>query len=157
MSLTINVDTAALDRLMDGLADDVGEAIRPAAQAAAQVLYQEVNRNVDKIGKVTGNLKSSIYQVYSRDHSINGERAIYHVSWNASKAPHGHLVEYGHVQRYQTYVGKDGKWHTNKAKKLASPRQVGARPFVRPAMSKFDEAMEAAKAELLRRIDEKTQ
>lgn len=154
MSLTINVDTSALDSLMDGLADDVEGAVRPAAQAAAQVLYNEVQSNVAKIGKVTGNLSRAIYQAYSKDNSSDA-RAVYHVSWNARKAPHGHLVEYGHVQRYQVYLGRDGKWYTNKAKKLAAPQQVGARPFVRPAMAKFDAAMDAAKAELMRRIDGK--
>ncbi|MBV2184457.1 MAG: hypothetical protein KUL88_07955, partial [Rhizobium sp.] len=93
--------------------------------------------------------------------------------WNAKKAPHGHLLEYGHVQRYAVFIGKDGKWHTairpeklgtpkprrnaSQAEKDAyylprkgGPRFVAARPFVRPAAAKFPEAVAAMEAELLR-------
>ena len=155
----------------------VNEAARPAAQAGAQVLYDAVTANVGKVGKKTGNLASAIYQAFSADNSGQGF-ATYHVSWNARKAPHGGLVEFGHLQRYATYLGKDGKWHTavrpsmrgkpapkrraSQAAKdayyvpLATPRQVAAKPFVRPAASKFEVAIEAAKAELYRRIDNPT-
>lgn len=152
MSVTINVDTAALDRLLDGMSESIGEAVRPAAQAAAQVIYDEVKKNVASIGRVSGNLDRAIYQAYSKDHSINGVKAEYHVSWNARKAPHGHLIEYGHIQRFKVYIGKDGKWYTNKKLPLASPVQVGARPFIRPAMAKFDIAVEAAEKQLVASI-----
>src|SRR5699024_8668312 len=32
------------------------------------------------------------------------------------------FIEFGRYQRYAAYKGKDGKWHTNKKKKLDSPR-----------------------------------
>lgn len=153
MSLTINCDLSALDALIDGLGDKVEGAIRPAAQAGAQVLYNEVKKNVAAIGKVTGNLDSSIYQAYSRDNSEDGQRATYHISWNHRKAPHGHLVEYGHIKSFHVFMGKDGRWYTDKKRPLNNPVQVAARPFIRPAMAKFDLAMEAAKAELFRHID----
>ena len=174
MSMTISLDTGALNDIMDELGDAIEEAARPAAQAAAQVLYDEVNRNVASIGKVSGNLDASIYQAYSADNSGPGS-ATYHVSWNAKKAPHGHLIEYGHIQRYASYIGKDGKWHTAvrpemrgkpKPKRRASqaekdayyvlrpggPVQVPARSFVRKVASKFPLALDAAQAELLKRI-----
>ncbi|NMF98389.2 HK97 gp10 family phage protein [Aromatoleum toluolicum] len=150
-SLTIMMPTDAIDRMIDALATDVEEAVRPAAQAAAQVLYEAVHRNVAAIGKVSGNLARSIYQAYSKDNSGEG-RATYHISWNAAKAPHGHLVEYGHLQKFATYLGKDGKWHTDKNHPLPVPRQVAARPFVRPAQAHFPQAEAAAIDELLRRI-----
>jgi HK97 gp10 family phage protein len=140
-------------RMLDALATDVEAAVRPAAQAGAQVLYDAVKLNVSRIGVVSGNLSRSIYQVYSKDKSGKGF-ATYHVSWNHIKAPHGHLVEYGHVQRYQTYKGKDGKWRTNKKKPLAQPRHVAARPFVRPAMAKFPDAVAAMETELMRYLNE---
>lgn len=143
----------------------VESAVRPAAQAGTQVIYDAVKANVAAIGTKTGNLSRSIYQAFSPEQSGSG-KATYHISWNAKKAPHGHLVEFGHIQRYKVYVGKDGKWYTavrpSMAKKprpsrrapqavkdayyvpLPSPRQVAARPFIRPAFYKQGEAIAAA-------------
>lgn len=152
-TFAISVDLSQLG--MDELAEGAEAAARPAAQAGSQVLYDIVKANVAKIGKRTGNLASSIYQVFSRDNSGKG-RAQYHVSWNYKKAPHGHLVEFGHVQRYVTYIDKRGQWKTlvrpemrgKPAPKRSAPlsvkdahyvplkggpRLVGARPFIRPA------------------------
>lgn len=171
MSMIIKVDLDGLDRMIDTLGTDIENAVRPAAQAAAQVIYDDVRRNVARIGYVTGNLERSIYQVYSREMSSPGV-AVYRISWNANKAPHGHLIEYGHLQRYVAYVGKDGRWHTAirpekrgtpKPRRKASqaekdayyvtlkggPQQIAARPFIRPALRKFGEASAAAEAKLL--------
>jgi hypothetical protein len=106
-AFSIKFDQSGLDAVLDGLAAGVQEQIRPAAQAGAQVFYDEVQLNVAAIGKKSGNLASSIYQVFSQDNSKDG-RATYHISWNAKKAPHGHLVEYGHIQTRKVYLGKDG-------------------------------------------------
>lgn len=152
-SFSIRCDTAALHRMIDELGTDVEEAVRPVAEAGARVLYNAVKQNVASIGKVTGNLQRAIYEAFSKDNSGKGV-ATYQVSWNAKKAPHGHLLEYGHVQRYAVFIGKDGKWHTNKKKKLSQPRQVAARPFVRPAAAKMPEAVAAMEAELFRYMNE---
>lgn len=175
--MTIGVDMASLDSMLSDLQGDVEGAARPAAQAATQVLYDEVKRNVAAIGKQSGNLESSIYQAYSQDNSAPG-RATYHVSWNARKAPHGHLIENGFIQRYATYVGKDGNWYTAVRPEMrgkpapsrrapqavkdayyvprpGGPAQMPARSFVRKAASKFPQALDAAEAELLKRINAK--
>lgn len=176
MSFTLTADLSGLNALLDDLGTAAEAAARPAAQAASQVLYDEVRANVAKIGKKTGNLERSIYQAYSQDNSGAG-RATYHVSWNAVKAPHGTLVEYGHLQRYRYYQTPDGKVRPmvrpgmqNKPRPgrrasqavkdayyvtLPTPRQVAARPFLRPAASKFTQAIEAAKAELYKHLDAK--
>lgn len=150
-SLVINLDMAELDAMLDGIEADITGAIRPAAQAGAQVIYEEVLLNVAKIGKKTGNLASSIYQAYSKDKS--GELvATYHISWNAKKAPHGHLLENGHIQRYRTVLSKKtGKWITLKNHPLDKPIQVGARPFIKPAFDKFQAAYDAANAVIFER------
>jgi Flp pilus assembly protein TadG len=168
----IAVDMGSVYAMLDEMGDAAEAAARPAAQAAAQVLYDEVKRNVAAIPGKTGKLAQSIYQVYSQANSSDG-RATYHVSWNARKAPHGHLVEFGHVQRYVTYVGSDGNFYTAKRPSargkrrpgrgasqatkdeyyvtLPAPRQVAALAFVRRAQVKFPQA-EAAAAEVLRRM-----
>lgn len=149
----IEVDLSALR--LDTLADGAEAAVRPAAQAGSQVFYDEVKTKVRALGRKTGNLEQSIYQVFSQDNSVAG-RAEYHVSWNRRKAPHGHLVEFGHMQRYVVYIDKRGQWKTlvrpnmagkPRPKRSASqavkdayyvplkggPRLVGARSFVRAA------------------------
>lgn len=176
MSLTIRADLSGLNTLLDQLGDRAEAAARPASQAGAQVLYDEVKANVAKIGRKTGNLANSIYQVYSERKSEPG-RAVYEISWNATKAPHGHLIEWGYLQRYQYYQDASGKVRpmvrpeaqgkprpSRRAPQsvkdayyvtLPTPKQVAARPFIRPAAAKFDKAMAAAKAELLKRMDGK--
>lgn len=115
-SINMKVDLSAVNDMLKRIEGEIHGAVRPAAQAAAEVIYQAVLKNVDAIGAVTGNLRSAIYQAFSQDNSTaigaGYSKATYHVSWNASKAPHGHLVEYGHIQKYAAYIGKDGKWHT---------------------------------------------
>lgn len=156
-SVSLKVDMGAVNALVQGLKDDMHEAVRPAAQAAAQVFYEIVLQNVDTLTKaVKGNLRSSIYQAFSKSNSkAAGDgytRATYHVSWNAKKAPHGHLVEYGHIQKFKVYLGRDGKWYTNKNAPLPAPKQVAARSFIRSAYHRQQEAVEAAQAVLLDRM-----
>lgn len=143
----IRVDLSQLG--MDTLVADAEAAARPAAQAGAQVLYEAVLRNVNGIKRHTGNLQRSIYQAYSQDNSGPG-KATYHVSWNHKKAPHGHLVEWGHLQRYAVFIDeRTGRWVTDTDRKLPTPKLVAARPFVRPAMAQAPQAEAAMRARWL--------
>lgn len=152
-ALTIKFDPSLLNQQLDAIGGAALSAVRPAAQAGAQVLYDEVKLNVGRIKKKTGNLDASIYQAFSADNSrVSGakfggneayEHATYHISWNARKAPHGHLVEYGHLMTRKAYIGSDGRWYTSKVK--IEPKLVGARPFLRPAFdAKRVAALQAA-------------
>jgi HK97 gp10 family phage protein len=167
-TVTMSVDASGFHKLMGDLVDAAAEAVRPAAQAGAQVFYDRAVANVNglahaplkvaALGSKTGNLKGSIYQVYSKTKSTEGEQATYHISWNARKAPHGHLVEYGHIMRYRTFVAtkgpKKGQWVTDKKHPIAA-KQVAAHPFMRPAFwAGEDAAKEAMTNELMRRIQE---
>ena len=173
MSLKINVDLSSLNSLITELGNQAAAAIRPASQAAAQVLYDRAKGNVRRIGKKTGKLERSIYQAYSKTQS-NESRAVYEVSYNASTAPHGGLVEYGHIQRYVIYKTKNGQYRplvrpemrgksklgkgSSTAAKdayyvlLPVPKQVAAQPFLRPVIDHFDEAVSAARVALSARI-----
>jgi hypothetical protein len=174
MSFSMSVDMGELDALLVEMGDLCEGAARPAAQAAAQVLYDAVRENVRRLGGVTGNLYSSIYQAYSKDGSGPG-KALYHVSWNSRKAPHGGLVESGHIQRYATYMGTDGRFYTairpsmrgkrrpgrraSQSEKdayyvtLPVPRQVAAKAFVRNAETSFPAAVDAARDVLLKALE----
>lgn len=170
-SVSMKFDDAAIQAKLDKLKDKLQEAVRPAAQAAAQVFYDEIKSRVSSMGRKSGNLDRSIYQVFSKSRSTQ-KRATYELSWNSKKAPHGHLLERGHIQRYVTYIGKDGNFYTavrpqmrgkpkpsRKAPQsvkdayyvpLKSPRQVAARPFIRPSYdAKKTAALEASKAKFL--------
>ncbi len=173
----IAVDLDGLDSLLADLGAEVDAAVRPVAQAAAQVLYERVKINVRALGRSTGNLDRSIYQAFSPEKSVDGQRAEYHVSWNHRTAPHGHLVEWGYLQRYRYYrdnqgrvrpmvrPGMDGKKppgrRASQAQKdvyyvtLPTPIQVPGKAFIRSAESSLAEARKAAEAELWRRLFEK--
>jgi hypothetical protein len=51
---------------VDAMDEKLQANVRPAAQAGAEILYQAVLRNVQALGRKTGNLASSIYQAFSR-------------------------------------------------------------------------------------------
>lgn len=170
MTLAIDCDISGALDLLDRIeAAGRDKLARPVAQAGAQVLYDEVKTRVGAIGKKTGNLQSAIYQAFSADNSRAGH-AVYHVSWNLKKAPHGRLIEFGHFQYFKSYIGRDGKWYTRKrpgangrkpsgraslAEKsayydpLPSPKFVAARPFLRPA---FEARKAAAREAMLSRL-----
>ena len=139
MSVTVKIDTSGIDAMFESIGLEMDDAVRPVAQAGAQVLYDAVKRNVANINSVSGNLDRSIYQVYSRDNS-NQHRATYHISWNARKAPHGHLIEYGYWQRYRVYMKKDGTFETVKSQPLKEPRYIPGKAFVRSALMWSDKA-----------------
>lgn len=168
------VDLDGLNAMLGALEEDVERAARPAAQAGIQVIYDAVKRNVNALGKKTGNLDRSIYQAFVEKESSPGV-AAYEVSWNPRKAPHAFLVENGHIQRYAQYLGKDGKWHTavrpemrGKPKpprraaqsvkdayyvlRKGGPVQVPAQSFVRKAASEIPAAQAAAEARFFREL-----
>lgn len=172
-TVTMPVDLSAFDAVINELEQDVQKAVRPAAQAGAEVFYRAVVHNVERIPSATGNLRRSIYQAFSEENSTatagGYAKATYHVSWNARTAPHGHLIEYGHLQRYEMGY-ENGKFFgpivrpekrgTPKPKRRASqaekdaywmpreggPKQVAARPFLRPAYYKQGDAIAAVQA-----------
>jgi hypothetical protein len=172
-TFSIGLNLSDLDNFVNQTKEKFQAAIRPSAQAGAQVLYEAVKSNAGR-NKKTGNLDRSIYQKYSEANSSE-LRATYHVSWNHITAPHGRLLEWGHVQRYKVYIGSDGNWYTAvrkamqgtpKPKRRASqavkdayyvvlptPKYVPAIPLVRAAVASHgDKALQAMKEEFARRM-----
>jgi HK97 gp10 family phage protein len=106
--MKITMDVAGFKRQLRQKVDDLGKATRPAAQAGAQVIYDRA-RELVPVSKAAhmfygthniygpyspGNLRSAIYQVFSKDNSYR-DVSTYHISWNADKAPYGAMVEWG--------------------------------------------------------------
>ncbi len=139
---------------LDGLAAAAKDHLpRSMAVAAGKVYRDEAKARAPRsdAGTVTEfgprmPLAAAIYLAYSDNRSIPEQGfASYSVTWNKSKAPHGHLIEFGHWQTHATYKGKDGKWYSDPKKPLANPKWVSAYPFLRPtydAMSQI--ALQAA-------------
>lgn len=173
-SFRLSLDLDHLHQLVADAKEAVEQAARPAAQAGAQVLYDAVMQNVRGLGRKTGKLASAIYQAYSPENSKDG-RQQYNVSWNAAKAPHGHLVEFGHLQRYAMYQGNDGRVRplvrpgmdgAKKPRRKASqaekdayyvprpggPLHIPGKAFVRRAVDQFPKAQAAMEEELLKRL-----
>jgi predicted small secreted protein len=120
MGMTTNYKGTNLVQYFQAMKERAIIMPRPVAQAGIQVFYDRVKLNVSKLGRKTGNLANSIYQVYSKDNSTD-TRAVYQAGWNNKKAPHGINVEFGHMIRYQYYV--DAK--TGHIRPKIRPEMVG--------------------------------
>ncbi|CAJ0717678.1 HK97-gp10 family putative phage morphogenesis protein [Ralstonia mannitolilytica] len=138
--------TGDLMEALDGLEAEIVEThvIRPVAHAGALVFYEEARALVpvyhgpEKKGVRPNQLKNAIYRVFNRERPESGH-ASYSVSWNATAAPHGHLIENGHW-----LVKKRG----GRKRRI---RWVPAQSFIRRA---FDRAPDAVQA-MQRRAREK--
>ncbi|CAG9177749.1 HK97 gp10 family phage protein [Cupriavidus pampae] len=139
------------DDVLEQLEDRVTAVVRPIARAGALVFYEEARRLVPvhqgapikrRSGVETkpGQLRDAIYHVYSE--RLSSEHfAVYQVSWNARKAPHGHLVEYGHW-RVNKLVKTETGWAAT-TERLPTPVRVPAVSFIRRAGDRAEAAMAA--------------
>lgn len=128
---------AGLDRLGGQLATHLA---RSMGVAGGQVLRDEAKLlaplGTEEGGSIyPGALRNAIYLAF-REGPSTGGKVVYSVSWNAKKAPHGHLIEFGHWQ-YNKVVkiegGYGGGWFTLPVKRDA-PKWIPAHPFLRPAL-----------------------
>ena len=108
MGMAVRMNVAAFKEQLRAEVDKLHAATRPAAQAGSEVIYQRARLEAPvsadshyfyirgkKYGPYApGNLRNSIYQVYSRDNSFK-DIATYHVSFNKSEAPYGFIVHNG--------------------------------------------------------------
>src|SRR5574343_2075686 len=108
MGMKISINHAKLKTELQATADKLNKATRPAAQAGAEVVYQRAKQLAPVSSKphkfygtnnvygpyAPGNLRDSIYQVFSKTNSYK-DVSTYHISWNADKAPYGAMVEFG--------------------------------------------------------------
>lgn len=127
MTIKTTVDLSEVFAGLDKLVDARESLARSMAVAAGRAIRDEAKARAPV---ETGRLQSSIYLAY-RDAQSSGDVVVYSISWNSRKAPHGHLLEFGHWQTHALYKGRDGEWHVGAP--LASPKWVSAKPFLRPA------------------------
>jgi len=123
------------------------------AAAMAGVIYQEVLTNVEKFDAKTGKLRHSIFRAYSFKSSSTTQKT-YRIGWRYQDAPHGKLIEWGYWQRYQVVKLPNGDWITLKDQKLATPKWIPAKPFLRPAFGHMQQAIAAGKERMAERLSE---
>lgn len=121
---------AAKAHLPRSMAVATGKELRDAAKSFAPVYDGSTGlkggSNAIKAPQ-PGLLRDAIYLAFSENRSDPKEgRFVYSVTWNASKAPHGHLLEFGHW-RYNVVAGD----FPRKAE-LDEAEWVAAKPFLRP-------------------------
>lgn len=130
----------ARESLMRRMLVEAGVMLRDAAKSNALVADNKEN------AERRGVLSASIYLAYEKERSTPAI-VRYAVSWNSGKrmpgvarAPHGHLIEFGHWQTHKVYKGADGNWYTNMKAPHESPKWIAARPFLRPALDSRGQA-----------------
>jgi hypothetical protein len=138
-------DTKSAFAGLDQLTGPIATKLARSMGVASGTVYRDEAKLLAP--KDDGLLASSIYLAYKDDRS-NDDSVTYSITWNAKKAPHGHLQEFGHWQTHVTYKGSDGKWYTLPNVPLAQPRWVPAHPFLRPA---FDTAQARAQQAAIER------
>ena len=125
------------------------EVLTGAVAAGARVLYNEL---LIQVPVAKGVLKSSVYRYMDRETEKQPKRT-YFVGINMAEAPHWWLVEYGHMETFKPYKGKDGKWYTSTVP-WPQPRFVPGTPYLRPTATKMSEALEAVKVRFAEKIKE---
>ena len=108
MGMAVRMNVAAFKEQLRAEVDKLHAATRPAAQAGVQIIYDRARLNAPVSDKphyfhirgkkygpyAPGNLRDSIYQVFSKDKSFK-DVSTYQVSWNKDKAPYGYVAEFG--------------------------------------------------------------
>ena len=130
--------------MLEGL-DKLEAAREPVARAMGYAMASAV-RDEAKLrvpvgtefgGSLTpGLLRSALYAAYDeRRNVLNPNIYRYVVSWNHEKAPHGHLVEFGHWMPYIYATDTQGNFWTVRPhiEQPNGPVWVAAEPFLGPA------------------------
>lgn len=126
--MKVTTDMDALFRGIDKLKEDGYKVARSMGVAAGQLMRDEAKANV---GVETGKLRSAIYVAFD-ERTSTANRVRYNVSWNSKKAPHGHLVEFGHWRRNVQVQLPNGQWITTN-ERLPQPVFVKPQAFLRRA------------------------
>lgn len=140
---TAQINNSEWTKLLNGLSGEMKTRLaRSMGVAGGEVLRNEARVRAPV---KDGTLRASIYLAY-RDQKSTENLVQYSVTWNSKKAPHGHLLEFGHWQIYRVLKLPDGSFISDLRKKLDSPKRVAAVPFLRPA---FEAAAGRAQAAMI--------
>lgn len=170
LAIDITEALAGLDKLKDPalrqslsrrMAVSGGVEMRDAAKARAPVAKEPAASNQYPVkrgkggkplggarpasGTRPGQLRDAIYLAY-RDGLSNQSVSVYSITWNAKKAPHGHLAEFGHRQ-YWRVIKRKGKYITTE-ERLPQPKIVLGKGFLAGA---YESTLSKAQAAMIER------
>lgn len=138
----MTLDAKEWDKAFSALGGPVRESLARRMLVSGGVVLRDAAASnarmaANKEGVETrGKLANAIYLYYDKE-DVTEHSFIYNISWNKRKAPHGHLIEFGHWMTHQVYKGTNGEWYTLKDRPLDAPRWVAARPFLRPTFDSY--------------------
>lgn len=136
------LDLSEWDRALDALDGPVKESLARRMAVEGGVLLRDAAKSnaamaANEEGVPTrGVLSNAILLAFDKRNSTQ-TMFTYNVSWNSKKAPHGHLIEFGHWQTHVVYKAPNGQWYTAKDKPLDNPKWIPARPFLGPTMDSY--------------------
>lgn len=148
------VDTTSIFEGIEKLKEIRESLTRRMGVAGGEVFRDAAKANVPK---KSGKLSEAIYLAY-RDKESTEAQTVYMVSWNAKKAPHGHLIEFGHWRYNKIINGKAQKSLIGRKRRgrgpqdhggpgaLEVPKWVAAKPFLGPS---FDGNLSKARTVML--------
>lgn len=145
-------DFGAVQEALSRLSGPLRESLaRSMAVAGGKVLRDEAKLRApvgtEEGGSIhPGALRDAIYLAH-KDANSTASQQVYSVTWNSKKAPHGHLLEFGHWQPYVVRKVPGRGYYTTKVKKDV-PTWTPAYPFLRPAL---DSAGARAKVAMIER------
>ncbi|HDS1002019.1 hypothetical protein [Stenotrophomonas phage BUCT603B1] len=128
--MKLEIDTASV---MAGLADLQEQAYSVARTMGAAVGAAMRDEAKSRVRSDSGRLAAAIVVKFAQEWSTKRE-VRYIVTWNRKKAPHGHLVEFGHWRTNVVTQLPNGQWITT-SERLEKPVWVAAKPFLRPAQA----------------------
>jgi hypothetical protein len=157
MASTRNAAVTGIDDIVKGL-DKLSDMAAPVMRAMGAAMGNEVRDEAIERAPILqpGNegfdnqrrnqLKEAIYNAFDGRRSILGAHVVYGVSWNRRKAPHGHLLEFGHRMPFEPALSH-GKWFTpirgvqrvdGRKRGVGTPHSkagyfIKAQPFLGPA------------------------
>lgn len=144
------VDMSSVQAGLAKLAGPLRESLaRSMAVAGGKVLRDEAKLlapvGTEEGGSIhPGALKDAIYLAH-KDAKSSASQQVYSVTWNSKKAPHGHLIEFGHWQPYVVAKTPAGYYSTKIKKDV--PTWTAAHPFLRPALDSAGARAQAAMIE----------
>lgn len=127
MASSVNFDANEVLLGLDNLTEEAYSVARTMGAAAGAAL-RDAAKGFAPVQR--GKLRDSIYVAFSDESTQTS--IVYSVSWNRKKAPHGHLLEFGHWQPYVFARNEKGQVYTTTTLR-DSPVWVPAHPFLRPA------------------------
>jgi hypothetical protein len=138
----VTFDFSEWDEALDKLEGPVRESLARRMAVEGGVLLRDAAKSnaamaANEEGVPTRGVLSNAILLAQDKRNTTGTVFVYNVAWDSKKAPHGHLIEFGHWQTHVVYKAANGEWYTRKDMPLDTPKWIPARPFLGPTMDSY--------------------